>query len=93
MDVQNYEVTLRVEPVGYRDFNGIQRTRYKFHRMAYVKYSDGTDGFVPVDISVADGPKSTTENNGVIAFFLDTNDVRDNGDGGVVHEVVAEGEA
>ena len=93
MDINNCEVTLGIEAIqNYRDFDGVQRTRIKFRRVAQVKYSDGTEGFCPVEINVLDGPRDATIGNGVTAFFLEPRDVRDNGDGNLWHEVVAEGD-
>jgi len=93
MDLNNIEVTLRVESIqNYRDFDGVQRTRIKFRRLARVKYDDKQEAEVPVEINVLDGPRHAAEAIGVTAFFIEAADLRDNGDGSLVHEVVAEGD-
>ena len=86
-DFNRAEVTIFFRDEDYRDFAGYNRKATVFQRMAKIKYDDGTESFCTVDIQLNDFGAGSLGLDVRPVFFMERNDVRDNHQGEVLHEL------
>lgn len=83
-NMDHTEVTLFYKKQDFRDEDGVQREKIIMDRSCQVKFDDGEILFGTVQILVAEAPLES--DGGVVSFFLENRDARDDGTGSVLHQ-------